>query len=67
MGSFWRTTGGIQSEEEYNRQVAESRLEEEGIGIEEVTAATAKLQKAPGVCGISAEMLKAGGTAVAKW
>ena len=44
-----------------------SRLEEEGIGIGEVTAATAKLKKAPGVCGISVEMLKAGGTAVAKW
>ena len=36
-------------------------MEEEGIGIEEVTAATAKLKW------ISAEMLKAGGTAVAKW
>ena len=42
-------------------------MEEKGIGIEEVTAATAKLKKAPGACGISAKMLKAGGTAVAKW
>ena len=42
---------------------------EEGIGIEEVIAAIAKLKngKAPGICGVSAEMLKAGGSAVAKW
>ena len=61
--------GGIQSEEEYNAQVAESRLEEEGIGIEEVTAAIAKLKngKALGICGISAQMLKARGSAVAEW
>ena len=35
----------------------------------EVIAAIAKLKKgmAPGVCGISAEMLKAGGRVVAEW
>ena len=34
-----------------------------------MTAAIAKLKngKAPGICGISAEMLKAGGSAVAEW
>ena len=42
---------------------------EEGIDIEEVIAAIAKWKngKAPGICGISAVMLKAGGSAVAKW
>ena len=61
--------GGIQSEEEYNGQVAKSRLEEQGIGIEEVTAAIIKLKngKAPSICGISAKMLIAGGSAVAEW
>ena len=60
--------GGVQSEEECSRQDTESWLEE-GIGIEEVIAAIAKLKngKAPGICGVSAEMLKAGGSAVAKW
>ena len=60
--------GGVQSKEECSRQDTESWLEE-GIGIEEVIAVIAKLKngKAPGICGISAEMLKAGGSAVAKW
>ena len=59
--------GGVQSEEECSRQDTESWLEE-GIDIEEVIAAIAKLKngKAPGICGISAEMLKAGRSAVAK-
>ena len=37
--------------------------------VEEVTAAIAKLKngKGPGICGISAEMLKAGGRAVVEW
>ena len=50
---------GVQSEEEYRRQGTESWLEE-GIGIEEVIAAIAKLKngKALGICGVSAEMLK---------
>ena len=44
-------------------------MEEEGIGIEEVTAAIAKLKngKVPGICGISAKMLKAGASAVTEW
>ena len=52
---------GSQLEEEYNRQDVQSQLEEDRIDIEEVTAAIAKLknEKAPGICGISAKMLKA--------
>ena len=43
--------------------------EEDSIGIEEVVEAIAKLKsgKAPGVCGIDAEMLKAGGMLAAEW
>ena len=43
--------------------------EEDSIGIEEVLEAIAKLKsgKAPGVCGIDAEMLKAGGMVAAEW
>ena len=41
-------------------------MKKEGIGIEEVTAAIAKNEEWEGVCGISAEMLKAGGGAVAE-
>ena len=56
--------GGVFSQ----RKNTMGRLQE-GIGIEEVTAAITKLKngKAPGICGISAEMLKAGGSAVAEW
>ena len=61
--------GDAQGEEKYSRQDVESEMEEECIGMEEVTAAIAKLKKGkdPGVCGISAEMLKAGGRVVAEW
>ena len=61
--------GDAQREEEYSRQDVESEMEEECIGMEEVRAAIAKLKKgkAPGVHGISAEMLKAGGRVVAGW
>ena len=43
--------------------------EEENIGIEDVVEAIAKLKsgKAPGICGIDAEMAKAGGMVVAEW
>ena len=52
-----------------NIQKEEAVTEEEGIGIEEVAAAIAKLKggKAPGVCGINVEMLKAGGSVIAEW
>ena len=61
--------GDAQGEEKYSRQDVESEMEEECIGMEEITAAIAKLKKgkAPDVCGISAEMLKAGGRVVAEW
>ena len=44
-----------------NMQDVGPRMEEECIGMEEVTAAIAKLKKgkAPGICGITTEMLKA--------
>lgn len=74
MGRWKEHFGGLlkgdaQPEEEYGRQDVELQTEEDGIGIEEVTAAIAKLKggKALGVCGNSAEMLKAGGRAVAEW
>ena len=74
MGRWKEHFGGLlqgdaQPEEEYGRQDVEVQTEEDGIGIEEVTAAIAKLKggKALGVWGISAEMLKAGGRAVAEW
>ena len=43
--------------------------EEDSIGIEEVVEAIAKLKsrKAPGVCGIDEEMLKAGDMVAAEW
>ena len=74
MGRWKEHFGGLlqgdaQPEEEYGRQDVELQTEEDSIGIEEVTAAIAKLKggKALGVWGISAEMLKAGGRAVAEW
>ena len=52
-----------------NIQKEEAVTEEEGIGIEEVAAAIAKLKggKVPCVCGINVEMLKAGGSVIAEW
>ena len=62
---------GGQQEEESTRNDAGPDLtqEEESIGIEEVVEAIEKLKsgKAPGICGIDAEMLKAGGIAAAEW
>ena len=61
--------GDTQSEGK-NIKKEETVTEEEGIGIEEVAAAIAKLKggKAPGVCGINVEMLnKAGGSVIAEW
>ena len=48
---------------EYSRQETDLCIKEEGISIEEVTTAINKLKngKAPGICGISEEKLKAGG------
>ena len=52
-----------------NIQKEEAVTEEQGIGVEEVAAAIAKLKggKALGMCGINAEMLKAGGSVTAEW
>ena len=69
-GILWKVTRwGCSGEEKYSKQDVESEMEEECIGMEEVTAAIAKLKKgrAPGVCGISAKMLKARGRVVAEW
>ena len=59
---WWVTRWGCSGEEKYSTQVVESEMKEECIGMVEVTAAIAKLKKgmAPGICGISTEMLKAG-------
>ena len=60
--------GDIQSEGR-NIQKVEAVTKVEGIGIGEVAAAIAKLKggKGPGVYGINAEMLKAGGSVIAEW
>ena len=61
---------GAQKEEEGNKDVRTGPThEEDSIDIEEVVEAIAKLKsgKAPGICGIDAEMLKAGGMVVAEW
>ena len=61
---------GGQQEEESTRNDAgpDPTQEKENIGIEEVAEAKGKLKsgKAPGICGIDAEMLKAGGIVAAE-
>ena len=61
---------GAQKEEEGNKDARSGPThEEDSIDIEEVIGAIVKLKsgKAPGICGIDAEMLKAGGMVVAEW
>ena len=62
---------GGQQEEESTRNDAgpDPTREEASIGIEEVVEAIGRLKggKVPGICGIDAEMLKAGGPVAAEW
>ena len=65
--------GGIQQRGSHRQPYGELRQEESGeqssITVEEVEADIRKLKnyKAPGTCGISAELLKAGNLVVVKW
>ena len=58
-----------QSDNQPDREVQPDEGERAPITVEEVVVAISKLKngKSPGICGISAEMLKAGRTVVVKW
>ena len=59
----------LQSVHQVDREVQLDEEERAPITVEEVEVAILKLKngKSPGICGISAEMLKAGRTVVVKW
>ena len=58
-----------QNGNQIDREVQLDEEERAPIAVEEVEVAISKLKngKSPGICGISAEMLKAGRTVVVKW
>ena len=58
-----------QNGNQVDREVQLDEEERAPIAVEEVEVAISKLKngKSPGICGISAEMLKAGRTVVVKW
>ena len=58
-----------QNVNQVDREVQLDEKERVSIAVEEVEVAISKLKnkKSPGICGISAEMLKAGRTVVVKW
>ena len=58
-----------QNGNQVDREVQPDEEERAPIAVEEVEVAILKLKngKSPGICGISAEMLKAGRTVVVKW